>query len=245
MSLTTDRELKIYTARELIDVPVDDNAVIRRGALVGRNRGSGFARALVAGDEFLGLAYRMVENTGPGHAPGAVSVRLHQDVDVVFDLAGIVMNDLGKDVSAVDDATLTLSPVGTSRVGRIVGLEGAGQIRVRLQPLAGLCGLLENEPVVNLMDASAGLTLDHINHVLLIANSAARALTLPPISGARAGAWIRVIKTSATAAAVTLDGYGAETINGAQTFTGIDAQYDTVQVICTGAGWNIVSRDLA
>ncbi|HRS28588.1 MAG TPA: hypothetical protein P5255_10005, partial [Phycisphaerae bacterium] len=77
MALVENRELAFYTSQELIDLPVDDNVKIFKGALVGRNRSTGFARGLVAGDEFLGIAYQEADNTGAGHAAGAVRVRLH------------------------------------------------------------------------------------------------------------------------------------------------------------------------
>lgn len=245
MSLNADRELSIYTSRELVDLPVDDNVVIYKGALVGRNRATGYARGLIAGDEFLGLAYRKADNTVAGHTAGGIRVRLAQDVDVVHPLSGATQGDVGKEVYASDDATLTLSASGNSRVGRIVALEGVDTVRVRCQPVQSLSGVLENSPVVALADASATLTLNHMNRTLLMANSAARTLTLPPVATARAGAWLRVVKTSAAAFAVTLDGDGAETIDGAATFAGIDSQYDTVLLACTGTEWVILSRDLS
>ena len=54
-----------------------------------------------------------------------------------------------------------------------------------------------------------------------------------------------MVKTSADAAAVTLDGNGAETIDGAATYAAIDAQYDTAHLLCTGSEWIILSRDVA
>jgi hypothetical protein len=61
----------------------------------------------------------------------------------------------------------------------------------------------------------------------------------------RAGGWLRLVKTSSDAAAVTLDGYSAETIDGAATFAAIDAQHDCALLLCTGSGWVILSRDIA
>jgi hypothetical protein len=61
----------------------------------------------------------------------------------------------------------------------------------------------------------------------------------------RAGGWFRIVKASAAAAAVTLDGNASETIDGGATFAAIDAQYDTALVLCTGSEWIILSRDIA
>lgn len=77
MALTANRDLLFYTSRELIEVPVDDNANIFKGALVGRKRATGYARPLVAGDEFLGVAYKQADNTVAGHTAGGISVRLY------------------------------------------------------------------------------------------------------------------------------------------------------------------------
>lgn len=245
MALTANRDVKFYTSQELIELPVDDNVVIYKGALVGRNRSTGYARPLAAGDDFLGVAYAKVDNTLAGHTAGGTLVKLQQNVDVVHALSGAVAGDIGKDAYASADDTLTLTPTGNSRVGRVAAVEEAGVVRLRCQPAAGLSGVLENTPLVTLADTNTALTADHLNKTLLIANSTGRTLTLPAASSARAGAWVRVVKTNATAAIVTLDGNGAETIDGALTFTGIDALYDVATVLCTGSEWVIIGRDIA
>ena len=245
MALSANRDVKFYASQELIDLPIDDNIRIFKGAFVGRNRATGYARGLVAGDEFLGLAYDQADNTIAGHTAGGVTVRLHQSIDIVHALSGVAQGDIGKDVYASDDGTLTLSPTSNSRIGRVVAVEGANTARVRCEPVVQLSGSLENEEIVALADASATLTLDQVNRVLLIANSTARTLTLPPVASVRAGGWIRVVKTSAAAAAVTLDGDGSETIDGSATLATIDAQYDVAHLVCTGTEWIVLSRDIA
>ncbi|MEW6250259.1 MAG: hypothetical protein AB1716_06410 [Planctomycetota bacterium] len=245
MGLTADRNVQFYASQELIDLPVDDNVKIYKGAFVGRNRATGYARPLVAGDEFLGVAYRQADNTITGHAAGGINVRLHQAVDIVHALTGVVLADLGKDVYASADDTLTLTPTGNSRIGRIVAVEATDLARVRCGPLAALDGLLDNGPIINLADASATLTLDHLNRTLLMANTAARTLTLPPVATVRAGGWLRVVKTSSAAFAITLDADGLELIDGAATYAAIDAQYDSALLVCTGAEWVIVAKKIA
>ncbi len=245
MALTADRNVDFYASQELIDLPVDDNAVIHKGAFVGHNRATGYAHALVAGDGFLGVAYQQADNTVTDHTAGGINVRLHQSVDIVHALSGVTVADIGKDVYASADDTLTLTPAGNSRVGRVVAVESTNTARVRCQPAAQLSGLLEGQPVVELDDASATLTLDHMNRTLLIANSAARTLTLPPVATVRAGCWLRVVKTSVAAQAVTLDGNAAETIDGSTTYAAIDTQYDCALLLCTGSEWVILSRDIA
>ncbi|MBU0638052.1 MAG: hypothetical protein KKB50_04245 [Planctomycetes bacterium] len=245
MALTANREVQFFASQELIDVPVRDNVTIYKGAFVGRDRSTGYARPLTAGDEFLGVAYRAADNTASGHVAGGINARLHQAVDIVQALSGVTNADIGKDVYASDDETLTLTPAGNSRVGRVVAVDATNVARVRCQPISGLDGLLDNRPLVQLADASATLTLDQINRVLLIGNTAARTLTLPAVAAVRAGGWLRVVKTSADAAAVTLDGNGAETIDGGATLATIDAQYDCAHLLCTGSEWIVLDRDIA
>ncbi|MCC6358534.1 MAG: hypothetical protein IT450_07320 [Phycisphaerales bacterium] len=245
MALTANRDLLFYTSRELIEVPVDDNANIFKGALVGRKRATGYARPLVAGDEFLGVAYKQADNTVAGHTAGGISVRLYQAIDIVHTLTGVAVADIGKDVYASDDATLTLTPTGNSRIGRVISVESTNLARVRIQPVTEFEGQFENLPIISLADAAATLTLDHMNRVLLMANSTGRTLTLPAAATVRAGAWIRVVKTNVTAAAITLDGNAAETIDGAATLATLDAQFDTVLLLCTGSEWIVLSRDIA
>lgn len=245
MALTQDRELEFFASAELIDLPVDDNVKIYKGAYVGRNRATGYARPLVLGDEFLGVAYRQADNTIDGHSAGGIDVRLFQSIDVVDVLAGVATADIGKDVYAIDESTLTISPQSTSRIGRIVAMSSTNYARVRCQPVVGLSGSFECTPTVQLTDVSQTLTLDHVNRVLLMPNSTARTLTLPSVGTARAGSWIRVVKTTAAAAAITLDGAGSETIDGATTLATLDARYDVAELLCTGSEWIVMYRDIA
>jgi hypothetical protein len=245
MALTADRELDLFASRELIEVAVDDNVLIYKGAFVGRNRATGYARPLTAGDEFLGVAYAQADNTISGHTAGGINVKLHQDIDVVVDLTGVAQGDIGKDAYASADDTVTLSPDGNSRIGRVVAVDSINAARVRCQPIASLDGVLDNGPVITLADANKTLTLDHVNRTLLMANTAARTLTMPAVATVRAGATLRVVKTSSDAFAITLDGNSSETIDGSATLATIDAQYDTVLLLCSGSEWIVLSRDIA
>jgi len=136
MALSANRDVNFYTSQELIEIPVDDNVNIYKGALVGLNSATGYARPLVAADAFLGVAYAQADNTISGHTAGGISVKLHQNVDVVHSLSGVAVTDTGAQAYASDDTTLTLTSSGNSRVGRIVGVEGSGVVRVRMQPVA-------------------------------------------------------------------------------------------------------------
>lgn len=136
MALSSNRELQFYASRELVDIPVDDNVNIHKGALVGIDSSTGYARPLTAGDDFAGVAYAQADNTVSGHAAGGITVRLHQEIDIIHTLTGVSQTDIGSQVYASDDETLTLTASGASRVGRIVAIEGSNLVRVRCQPIA-------------------------------------------------------------------------------------------------------------
>lgn len=245
MPLTQEKELEFFSSAELVDLPVDANVRIWKGAYVGRNRSTGFLRPLTFGDEFMGVAYRTADNTYPGNTAGGIDVRLFQSIDIVDAVAGATQSDVGREVFAFDDGTLLLTPTGTTRIGRIVAIPSTGFARIRCQPVLQFDGAYENYPIKSLADATVTLTLDDLNRVLLISNTAARTLTLPPAATCRAGAWIRVVKTSAAAFAVTLDGNAAETIDGAATLATVDAIYDCAHLLCTGTDWIVLARDIA
>jgi hypothetical protein len=134
MPLTADREVKFYSSLELVELGLEDNVKIYKGAFVGRNPATDYVRALVAADDFVGVAYAQADNTIAGHVAGGVKVKLHQNVDIVHAMTATI-DDVGKVVYANGDSTLTFTGVGNSRVGRLVAIEGTNLVRVRLQPV--------------------------------------------------------------------------------------------------------------
>jgi hypothetical protein len=75
-------------------------------------------------------------------------------------------------------------------------------------------------------------------------NTAARTITLPPAADCK-GIWFCFIKNSADAEIITLDGNGSETIDGNATITTMDADYDTITILCDGTEWFIVAQKIA
>ncbi len=82
-----------------------------------------------------------------------------------------------------------------------------------------------------------------INDSIILVQSAGGAftMTLPAASTAK-GQILIIKKIDADANAVTLDGDGAETIDGQATNAEIDANYDMLMLICDGSEWHIVGR---
>lgn len=79
------------------------------------------------------------------------------------------------------------------------------------------------------------------NNILADASSAAFTITLPPVSGLT-GKLYTIKKTDSDfTKAVTIDGNGAETIDGATTTT-LNTVGETIELICDGTGWQILRR---
>lgn len=74
------------------------------------------------------------------------------------------------------------------------------------------------------------------------ATSGAFTLTLPSYSGALTGKQITIKKTDSTANAITVDGSGAETINGATTYS-LAVQNDQVELVFNGTEWKIITNN--
>lgn len=128
-ALAANREVNLYTDRELRAFPLKAAAHPYKGSFIGLDASTGYSRALVAGDQFQGIAYEEMDNTSG--ASGALSVRAYTDRDFQHALANAVITDVGKMVYALDDNTLTFSSAGTSLVGTMIGFVSAGIIVVR------------------------------------------------------------------------------------------------------------------
>lgn len=105
---------------------------------------------------------------------------------------------------------------------------------------------LKDEPLYGEMTAitEAYTVLAGDAIILCDTTGGAFTVTLPAATGS--GRILTFKKTDAAANAVTLDGAGAETIDGAATNTEIDAQWDTLTIVdgATGA-WSIIQHFIA
>lgn len=83
---------------------------------------------------------------------------------------------------------------------------------------------------------------DFYSDALVLASGTTSTITLPAVASIPKGARMTFKKTGNNANAITIDGNGAETIDGAATNTAMDAIYDTITIQSTGAAWVITSR---
>jgi hypothetical protein len=88
----------------------------------------------------------------------------------------------------------------------------------------------------NLTAAEAG--------VCLVNNSSTMTINLPAAASCT-GLEFTFKKIHSSASAITIDGNASETIDGAATHTAMDAQYDTITIVCDGSNWHIVHRVIA
>lgn len=80
--------------------------------------------------------------------------------------------------------------------------------------------------------------------IIFVGNSGTMAITLPP-AATSAGVQYTFVKTTAAASAITIDGNASETINGATTHATMDAQYDTITIVCNGTAWFLTESIIA
>jgi len=74
--------------------------------------------------------------------------------------------------------------------------------------------------------------------ILVDASSAAVTITLPTAAD-NSGRVLHIKKTDSSSNAVTVDGEGSETIDGATTQV-ITSQYDDVRIVCDASNWHIL-----
>jgi len=116
MALSADAPFK-HELGSYNEIPVAASATVYEGSMVGL--ASGYARALTAGDIFVGHAVKqVVESTA---VAGTHNVEVLTGVyKLECTLSSVAITDVGKDVYASDDATLTLTVGGSNtRVGRV------------------------------------------------------------------------------------------------------------------------------
>jgi len=131
MALSANREVDRYVDQELRSYPVAQGAHIYKGGFVGLDS-NGYARALVAGDQAVGLAYEEVDNSGG--SDGAASVRVFTQGDFLHDLSGAARTNIGDAIYASADDTLTLTSTGNSLIGVCVDVPESGKVILRIDP---------------------------------------------------------------------------------------------------------------
>ena len=102
----------------MLGIPMVATDIVYEGAAVGDAAGAGTARPLVAGDDFLGFAWRKADNlTG---VASAINCLIRPFGLVKLSVTGVTgTTDIGKPVFASDDATFTLTRGTSTEIGVI------------------------------------------------------------------------------------------------------------------------------
>lgn len=133
MALTADINRDFYTA-DIESYPVRASSIIYKGSAVGED-GAGNARALVAGDKFLGFAEEAADNSAGAAGAIRVTVRRRGAVSLSVAAAALADND-GVAVYASDDGTFTKTATGNSFIGYVRRYEASGVAVVQYNAIA-------------------------------------------------------------------------------------------------------------
>ena len=135
MALTEDRNVDHYLDQQLRTYLVAADVHIYLGALVTTNSG-GYAEPLVptgSGYVFVGIAYEAVDATDC--ADGAKSIRVFTVGDFLLPLPGATIANIGNEIRATDDGTVTNAPLDGRFVGRVVDVPEPDHVLLRLTTL--------------------------------------------------------------------------------------------------------------
>lgn len=173
---------------------------------------------------------------------------LHRPRYFELKVTSVAVTDVGKPVYASDDQTGVIDGTGRTYgnlIGHIVDKIAADIALVEPNYLG-----VHGHGVFNTVRQLAAtgtvtLTKLDLHKTIILTNTAAQTVNLPAVAGCPAGSWMRFVKKSADAFAVTLDGSGAEEIDSATTYAAIDAEHDCALLVSDGSQWHIASRDIA
>lgn len=249
LTVATDRRIGgNYVERFL---PSAASAVPFEGSLLSINS-SGYHGALTAGQPFAGICRKTILSKDAASANGSVMIQAATGrFTFVGAISGLTAASVvpGTHVYASTDNDLSITAeAGNTLVGKISDLYtqfGANVTNgVVIQALTyhelGL-GCTGEAGSATLADAAATMTVSQLDLMLYMPNTIARTLTLPAVALCT-GRYFRIKKTNAGAAAITLQGNAAETIDGSNTYATATANYSYVEIRSDGTQWIITSK---
>lgn len=117
--------IRSYSLGQKNQLPVKASAVVYVGSAVGSS--GGYARALVAGDKFMGFA--LEKKTG-GSADGDITIEVQSEGVIQVAVSSAAVTDIGKRVYASDDGTFTFTQGSNSPIGTVRRWVSTGQVEV-------------------------------------------------------------------------------------------------------------------
>lgn len=114
MALSANSLRAYETETYINEFGVKATSQIYEGSAVGSS--GGYARALVAGDTFLGFSLEKVLGLA---SDGLVNVRVRSSGKIQLSVTSVAVTDIGADVYASDDGTFVLTAGSNSYVGKV------------------------------------------------------------------------------------------------------------------------------
>ena len=139
------------------------------------------------------------------------------------------------------NSVLDLSAAQGSDTGDLVVVRSAGKI-AQAQGDGNWSSLPFGE--VRTVSATGSTTLDGSEGVVICSYAGTQTIVLAAAAVVGKGKVV-VIKKTGSAGAVTIDGSASETIDGAATYAAVDAQYDSLILMCDGTNWIKVAAQIA
>lgn len=188
----------------------------------------------------------------PAGTQGALelSLRIERPRYIELTVTSVAVTDIGKTVYADDDQTGVLATASTT-YGNVVGIVvGVVATNIALVECAydGI-GANERLGAARRMAATGAQTLSayDVGKKILVANTAALAITLPAVSDVPYGRGFTFVKDHASDTnAITVTSAGSDSIDASATLATLDAPFDCVTIIATNTNrWVATSRDIA
>lgn len=233
MPLSQNVDLAV-TGGDYRRLPSEINANPFDGSLLSYAAADGQVHELVAGEPFAGVCRMRIPSADAATADGSRFIEATGGTfNITATISGVGQDDVvhRRKVFASDDGTLTFTALGNTEIGVVVGVDAAGRAIVLCTTADKKFGI---SGVETLADAAATLTTSQLDKVLQMTPTAGRTLTLPAAADC-AGRTVTVVTLAAFA--ITLDGNGAELVNGSATFAGGATAGSVVRAISTGAAW--------
>lgn len=169
-----------------------------------------------------------VEGTPANAAPFS-----HKKYDFV---GGTVPNDT--------DYPDSVAPIGSTFLRLIVTSNAIAGAELYLKKKAAQWSLVSDAAVVAAAKTGAYTVLNTDRLVLTNTAGGAFTVTLPPIATAQ-GQIVTFKQIGTGTNALTIDGSGSETIDGAANIATLDAQYDTITLMAGPSEWHVIAKNIA
>ncbi len=134
MTLSASIDRPHYVDQDLRQYAVATNVKIYKGALLSV-KSTGYVGPLIAGEQFAGIAYEDMDNTGG--ANGAKKVRAYTRGDFELPLSGAAITDIGDAVYGTADDAISKTSTSNTYCGVVVNYISSTTVSVRINDAFG------------------------------------------------------------------------------------------------------------